>query len=389
MAKFFMVLGLVVFLFGASCTQNNPAVPVTPTNNNTGYSWDKFVMGADMSFTNQVQDYGGVYSDSGKVRDPFRIMKDHGCNLVRVRLWNNPSWQASLNGGKLYSDLADVAMTIKRAKAAGMVVNLDLHYSDTWADPGNQKIPAAWKGLSLSVMGDSVYNYTLGVLNTLKSQGLTPEMIQLGNETNSGMLWDVGKVTNNNWVAFASLLNKGIKAVRDFSATSTIKPQIILHVAQLQNGDYWAGGVTGAGVTDFDVLGLSHYYNYSTVNTMGQVSSTISSLKSKYGKKVMIVEAAYPWTSANADSYPNLYSSSTAVAGYDVSKDGQYKYMVDLTQAVIAGGGTGVMYWEPEWITSTLKDGFGQGSPWDNMTLFDFTGNTIQGIGYMNYGYKF
>lgn len=354
------------------------------------YGYTEFVMGADLSYVNQVQDYGGIYKDSGKIKDPFTILKDHGTNLVRVRLWHNPQWLAPLNNGKLYSDLFDVEKTIQRAKNAGMAVNLDLHYSDTWADPDHQTIPAAWNGLSLEKLKDSVYNYTMSVLNYFKSKNLTPEMIQVGNETNQGMLWPVGKTTGNNFTSFCELLKSGIRAVRDFSLTSSVKPQIILHVAQLQNANFWTTNViTAGGVTDFDIIGLSHYSKWSTVNTMDGIKATIIHLKTTYGKKVMIVETAYPFTTMNADSYNNILSADAAVAGYPITSDGQYQYMKDLTQAIISGGGSGIMYWEPGWITSSLRDLWGTGSSWENNAFFDFGSNNLPVMNYMTLPYKF
>ena len=377
----------IFFLEGCKKSSGQSASPVPVSK--VFYNWNTFVMGADLSYVNEVQDYGGVYKDSGAIKDPFVIFKNHGANTVRVRLWNNPQWLAPLNGGKLYSNLYDVEKTIQRAKSAGMAVNLDLHYSDTWADPGTQTTPAAWNGLSAAVLKDSVYNYTLAVLNYLKSKNLIPEMIQVGNETNQGMLWPTGKVVSNNFTSFCDLLKSGIKAVRDFSLTSSIKPQIILHVAQLQNADYWATGITAGGVTDFDILGVSHYSKYSTVNSMTDIKNAIGGLKAKFGKKVMIVETSYPFTTLNADSYPNSIAGDAPVAGYPVTVDGQYQYMKDLTQAVISGGGSGIMYWEPAWITSSLHDPWGTGSSWDNNTLFDFTGNTLPGMDYMTVAYNF
>ena len=173
------------------------------------YHWQQFVMGADLSYVNEVEDFHGIYKDSGLQRDPFVIFKDHGCNTVRVRLWHDPKWVADVTGGKRYSDLADVEKTMQRAKAQGMAVNLDLHYSDDWADPNKQPTPAAWEGLSLDVLKDSVFNYTLSVLNYFKEKALVPEMIQVGNETNFGMLWPVGKIDSSNgsgWKGFGILL---------------------------------------------------------------------------------------------------------------------------------------------------------------------------------------
>ncbi len=381
---------LPVILFATACGKGGDTPVPAPTNTRVYYQWDKFAMGADLSYVNHVQDYGGVYKDSGVVKDPFIIYRNYGANVVRVRLWHNPVWLAPLKGGKVYSDLKDGEKTIQRAKAAGMVVSLDFHYSDCWADPSNQNISAAWNGLAFNVLKDSVYNYTLSVLNYLKSKNLTPEMVQVGNETNQGMLFNPGKVVNNNWLPFADLLKSGIKAVRDFSATSTIKPQIILHVAKLTDADYFANGVMNVGgVTDFDILGISHYYVYSTITSMSDVSTMIRSLKAKYNKKIMIVETAYPWTSQGTDSYANVISGSAGFNGYGVSSDEQYRYMKDLTQQVISGGGSGVMYWEPAWITSSLKDEWGTGSSWENNTFFDFTGNVLPGINFMTYAYQF
>jgi arabinogalactan endo-1,4-beta-galactosidase len=391
MVKRLIIAGCLIGSLGISCGKKTVAdiiSPVVPSK--VIYDWNKFVMGADLSYVNQVQDYGGVYKDAGVVKDPFIIFKDHGANLVRVRLWHNPQWLKALNGGKMYSDLYDAEKTIQRAKAAGMAVNLDIHYSDTSADPANQNTPAAWTGLTLPVLKDSVYNYTLAVLNYLKSRNLVPEMVQVGNETNQGMLWPIGKTSGSNFTAFCELLKAGIKAVRDFSASSAIRPQIILHVAQLNNAAFWCSNVitTGA-VTDFDVIGLSHYSKWATINDMTAIRANISNLKTTYGKKVMIVETAYPFTTTNADSYTNVIDAGAAVSGYAINNAGQYSYMKDLTQAVIAGGGSGIMYWEPGWITSSLKDLWGTGSSWDNMTLFDQSSNTLPAMDYMTYAYQF
>ena len=390
-----MLLNIAAFwllLAQLSCSKKITPDPIVPTTDSrVFYAPEKFVMGADLSYVNQVQDYGGVFKDSSKVKDPFVLFKERGTNLVRVRLWHTPTWTATLNNGKLYSDLADVAKTIKRAKDAGMTVNLDVHYSDTWADPSKQDLPKAWENLPLSTLKDSVYNYTLAVLNYLKKQNLTPEMIQVGNENNNGICFPTGKISGGNFQPFADLVKSGIKAVRDFSQNSTIKPQVILHVAQLQDAEYWTNGVVNkGGVMDFDVLGLSHYYLWSTVNTMSDVGTTIKNLKDKYGKKVMVVETAYSWTTENADSYGNIMSNAAkAPPQYPLTKDGQLSYMKDLTQQIIAGGGTGIMYWEPAWITSSMRDLWGSGSSWDNNTLFDFQGNTLPAFDFMTYNYKF
>jgi arabinogalactan endo-1,4-beta-galactosidase len=389
-SKQIAILFLLISAFFIACKKSKVQPPVPPITDTTKmYQWTQFAMGCDLSFVNQLQEDGAIYKDSNVITDPFIIFQKHGANVVRVRLWHNPQWLAPLNNGKLYSDLNDVTKTIQRAKAAGMAVNLDIHYSDTWADPGNQAIPAAWAGLDLATLNDSVYNYTLAVLSFLQSNNCTPEMVQIGNETNQGMLWPLGKVTNNDFTSFCSLLNSGIKAVRDFSQTAAVKPQIILHVAQLQNASYWASKIVAGGVTDFDIIGLSHYSQWSTVNAMAGITTAVTSLKSTYSKKVMIVETVYPFTTENADSYVNINAANAMVPGYPITQSGQYQYMKDLTQAVTSGGGSGVMYWAPDWISTSYHDLWGTGSSWENNALFDFNGNALPGIDYMKYAYKF
>ena len=159
--KFLVLIGLIITF--ANCSKKtvatNPVVPVIPTTKT--YSWTEFSMGADLSYAAQMLDKGVVYRDSGVAKDIFTIFKNHGCNTVRLKLWHTPSaYVSTWSNDQSYNDLAKVEALIKKVKDLGMSVSLDLHYSDTWADPQRQDIPAAWAGLSLDVMKDSVYNYT-------------------------------------------------------------------------------------------------------------------------------------------------------------------------------------------------------------------------------------
>lgn len=368
-----------------SCKEKKKTDPVVVP---VYHSWSEFSMGVDLSYVNNIQAHGGQYRVNGTQKDPFQILKDKGANTVRVRLWHNPVWVANLNGGIYYHDLYDVEKTIKRAKDLGMAVNLDFHYSDTWADPGHQETPAAWAGLDLAKLKDSVYNYTLAVLNYLKSKNLTPEMVQVGNEVNNGMCWPVGKVNGSNFDNFSELLKSGIKAVRYFSNTSTLKPRIILHDAGLQSARWWLEGISSKGVTDFDIIGLSHYCKWSTINSMQAITDTLKALKASFGKPVMIVETAYPWAAGGNDSYGNIFSASDSAPGYGISKEEQYRYLKDLTLAIYKGGGIGIQYWEPAWISSSMSDSWGTGSAWENCTLFDFSGDIMSSADYMTIDLK-
>ena len=336
----------------------------------------KVYIGADLSAVNMVEDYGAVYRDSNKAKDPFVIFRQYGCNLVRVRLFHNPDNPQGYSQWTKpgYCGLTDVEKTIRRAKEQGMVVCLDLHYSDTWADPAHQIIPLAWKDASLDVMCDSVYNYTLSVLNYYKSKNLTPEFIQIGNEINPGLLLPVGEGIENT----AKLLNSGIKAVRDFSNTSGIDPKIIIHYADNTGMIYRMQTLIKAGVTDFDIFGVSYYDQWTSIK-FADLAERIKTLVNTYKKEVMVVETYYQWTNTSNDG--NVYREQIQTNGYPVTPDGQYNYVVDLTQTIIDAGGMGIIYWEPAWIRSSLS--YGE----ETTTLFDYTGNTLKGINFMKYKY--
>ncbi len=350
----------------------------------------KFVFGADLSYVNQILEHGGVYRDNAQIKDPYQIFKDHGANLVRLRLWHNPAWTKEVYGSagtKMYNDLADVKVAIRRCKNAGLAVNLDFHYSDTWAGPGKQIIPAAWASADFEVLVDSVYQYTFQTLKALNDEGLMPEMVQIGNEINSGMLLPLGSYATSGWPNLGRLINSGIKAVRDASALSATKTLVILHVAQPENVNYWFSHITRDGlVTDFDILGFSYYSKWSNV-PINAISQQVADFKKSFNKQVMMVETTYPWTGANADGYNNIYNSGDAVTGYPFTNAGQLKYLTDLTQAITDGGGMGIMVWEPAWISSSAKDLWGTGSAWDNCTFFDFGWNVNQGIDFMKSKY--
>jgi arabinogalactan endo-1,4-beta-galactosidase len=144
---------------------------------------------------------------------------------------------------------------------------------------------------------------------------------------------------------------------------------------------------TTGNVTDFDIIGFSYYTPWSEV-PLNQISGYISNFRDAFDKEVMIVEAAYPWTMDHADSYTNIFGQDALVSGYPATKEGQRDFMIDLAKEIMDGGGAGLMYWEPAWITSDLKTQWGTGSAWENNTLFDFEGNVHTGIDFMKYEYE-
>lgn len=383
----------IIFIISVSSC-NNPENNNIPDQTDTirTYSVSEFVMGADLSYVNQILDHGGVYKESGTTTDPYQLFKKNGANVIRFRLFHTPSWTKTVYtpaGTQMYNDFDDIKKGIRKSKEAGMQVCLDFHYSDTWADPNKQIKPTAWDTLTrIFVLKDSIYNYTFKVITALANSGLMPEYVQIGNEINPGLLLPQGSRWTGNGGGMILLLTEGIRAVRNASATDAIKPKIIIHIAQPENADGWFNGMATAGLTDYDIIGISYYYLWSTVN-LTDVSTYVSQVKTKYGKEVMIMETAYPWTSGFADSYSNTFSSSKLVSGYPATADGQYKYLRALTQEIFDGGGKGIFYWEPAWITSNMKDLWGTGSSWENHALFDFQGEILQGMHFMTWKYKF
>jgi arabinogalactan endo-1,4-beta-galactosidase len=374
-----------------ACSSDNPAAEPAAED-------DAFYFGADLSYVNQIVDHGGVYKENNVVKDPFQIFKDNGLNLLRVRLWHNPTWTNDAYGEStpLYSDLKDVEKTIAKAKALGLQVLLDFHYSDTWADPSKQYIPAAWQEItSIEKLRDSVYNYTFKTLQYLKGKGLQPELVQLGNETNCGLLYSEApqgfpscNVCQEQWANAGEVLNAGIRAVRDLSAASTLKTKVLLHVADPANVEWWFDKIKSqAHVTDFDMIGFSYYPLWHTTVPLEDISTKVSGFKTKYGKDVIMLETDYPWTTADADNYHNQFGDATPLGGFPFTEQGQLDFMIKLTKEIKQGGGIGIIPWEPALITSGMIDSWGTGSSFDNCAYFNFAGNKIKGMDYMKADY--
>jgi arabinogalactan endo-1,4-beta-galactosidase len=320
-------------------------------------------LGADLSYVNEMEDCGAVYRLHGKSIDPFVLLKKEGGNLVRVRIWVNPTWTR-------YSNYSDALKTIRRAHAAGLQVLLDFHYSDTWADGGKQIAPAAWANLSLEEQVKALHDYTLDTLRKLDAEHEMPEMVQVGNETNPELLG--GKETVPiNWERNARLLNAGIEAVQDAGRMGSKAPRIMLHIAQPENILPWFDAATKAGVKGYDLIGISYYKKWSKWD-LAQLKQTIAEAKKRYSKDVIVVETAYPFTLQNTDSMGNLLGDDSLIAAYPATPEGQRRYMVDLTQLTLDAGGIGVVYWEPYWVSTQCSTPFGKGSGWENATWFDY-----------------
>lgn len=318
-----------------------------------GPSKNTFIRGADLSKLPEIEEAGTVfYNSNGKAEDALKIFKANGLNTVRLRLWVHPA--------SIHSSLQEVAAFSKRIHEAGLKVWLDLHYSDTWADPGHQTKPAAWKNLNLQQLEDSIYTYTLHVVKIIR-----PEYVQVGNEINNGFLWNDGRISHP--AQFTALLQKGTSAIRD--ADTSIR--IIMHYAGYKGADRFFG-LLKSHHTDYDIIGLS-YYPWWHGKSLDTLQLTIDQLTKKYHKEVVIAETAYPFTLSWNDRTTNIVGkSSQLIKQYPATEAGQKAFLWRLRTILQNNpSGKGFCYWEPEWVSykgSQATDG----SPWENLALFDF-----------------
>ncbi|MFD7302649.1 glycosyl hydrolase 53 family protein [Streptomyces pharetrae] len=325
------------------------------------------IHGADVSSLPKSETKGGVYrTSSGSAADPLAVMKSAGMNYARLKVWVNPA-----DG---YNNKARVLAMAKRIKAQGMKLLVDFHYSDTWADPGAQAKPAAWAGHSYSQLKTDVYQHTYDVLNALKAQGTTADMVQVGNEINGGMLWNEGSTSN--WPQLAGLLNSGYDAVKAVSSSTTVA----LHLAKggdLSGTRWWFDSAVANGVR-FDAIGLS-YYGYWH-GSLYDFQTTLDDAAARYGKPVFVAETAYPFRLDSEDAHENIIDlPGELVAGYPATTAGQTRWMNDIAsivEAVPNGRGLGVFYWEATW-TAVTGNGWdptdpSSGNGWENQALFGY-----------------
>lgn len=302
------------------CKSETPAV-VTPPATNT------LAKGADISWLPQMEASGYKFlNDQGVQEDCIKILKDHGINSIRLRTWVNPSNDPA--SGHCSQD-ETVAMAV-RAQKSGMRVMIDFHYSDSWADPSKQVKPKAWEGLNFEQLKQALYDYTFGVMTALKTAGVTPEWVQVGNETPSGMIYPEG--STDNWPQLAQLINKGYDAIKAVSPTT----KVILHVDQGNNNARfrWWFDAAKANGAKYDVIGMSYYPYWLDGNpdytaSIGDLGNNLNDMAARYGKEVMVVE----------------------VGGEDSKVQNTYNMLIAVQQKVSAvpdGKGLGVFYWEPE-----------------------------------------
>ena len=267
------------------------------------------MLGADISFLPELEARGIHFSDNKGERDAIEILKDHGFNYIRLRIFNEPARDSGYSPGKGFCDLAHTLAMAKRAKAAGLRLLLDFHYSDYWADPGKQYKPAAWRGLGFPTLIDSVYAFSRRVIGALKQQNTLPDMVQVGNEINHGMIWPEGSMRHPD--SLAALVYAGIRGIK------AVDPgcPIMLHIAlggQNDESHFWLDNMLQRRVP-FDVIGLSYYPRWH--GSLADLRYNVDDLARQYGKDVIVVEYTQCKTEVNniAFSVPGGLGKGTCI----------------------------------------------------------------------------
>jgi len=283
-----------------------------------------FACGADVSWLPQMEAMGyKFYDDNGTQKDCLEILKEHGIDSIRLRVWVDPS-NDNYSGHCSKNETVNMAV---RAKNMGFRIMIDFHYSDSWADPSKQTKPAAWKNHNLAELQKDVYDHTYDVLNALKSRGVTPEWVQVGNETNNGMLWEEGKASTN-MKNFTLLINSGYDAVKSVFSSA----KVIVHISNGYDNSLFRwifDGLKNNG-GKYDVIAMSIYpesSNWSNLNS--QCLTNMKDMVSRYGKEIIISEVGM--------SYNDATSCKSFISD-----------IITKTKSLSGGKGLGVFYWEPQ-----------------------------------------
>lgn len=331
-----------------------------------------WLVGGDISALTVLEQQGAVFHDNGKQGDVIAVMCARGCNCFRLRIFVNPSGK-----GMVVNDTAYTLALAKRIKAVGATLLLDFHYSDTWADPGQQFTPAAWEHLNGEALEEMVQTYTHNTLRRFEMEGALPEYVQIGNEIDPGLLWPSGKLWNagdpdTQLGAFTRLLKAAARGV--LSVGSNRPPRIVIHISCGGNWEQVKRFFRRAEMrgVPYDVIGLSFYPWWH--GTMADIRETTHAAASQFNKDVWVVETAFPWRSMHARQRYKMENME-----HPQTPQGQAQFVRDLIRIVRTvpdNHGLGVLWWHPE---SIPVDGV---HVWHGgeTALFDDKGNALQAL---------
>lgn len=315
------------------------------------------IKAADLSYLPLVRASGiTIKNAAGNPEDMLTTLKASGANCVRLRLWHSPA--------DATSSFAAVKALAAEIKSRGLKLWLTVHYSDTWADPGTQQLPAAWVGISFTALKDSVAAYSQKIALEIK-----PDYVQIGNEINDGFLWPQGKMSSN-LAQCKALLGAAAQAFRTHAASS----KIILHCAGYTDAPYFFNTLSSV---DYDVMAISYYPLWHGKDLLS-LKTALTNLVLQNNKPLIIAETAYPFTLGYNDYTNNIVGlSSQLISNYAASPQGQKDFLQQIKNIVTqTNRGLGFCYWGAEWIalygpTAT------NGSTWENQALWDFNNQAL------------
>ena len=365
---------------------------------------DDFIRGMDASAVLAVENSGAkYYGFDGEEQDVFKTLAEAGVNYIRLRVWNDPYDENGNGYGGGNNDVATAIELGKRATQYGMKVCIDFHYSDFWADPTKQYVPKAWKGMNLEQKSDALYDFTVTSLTDILNAGVDVCMVQVGNEINKGM-------SGETFVSsVAELLKAGSSAVREVSKAAGKDIQVAVHYTDIDKQGEVAKITTDLdkyGV-DYDIFAMSYYSFWH--GSMENMQDMAEYVQDTYGKKVVIAETSYCYTTEDGDGSGNSVSGDgDLVDGYDATVQGQADMLRDICAAADEADIMGVFYWEGTWIpvgpadadNSSIWEKYGSGwassysgsydpkdagkyyggCSWDNQAMFDFTGHPLDSL---------
>lgn len=378
---------------GASGTGGTSGTSSTAGGADEAVFREDFIRGADVSSLYMVAQCGGEFTDTDgtkldeedEILNCLKILQKHGVNWIRLRLWVDPS-AAKQSGG--LNDLQTDLEIAKRAKSIGLKFLLNFHYSDTWCDPGQQAIPESWEEVAPDDLPDTLYTYTDSVLKAFADAGCLPDMVQVGNELNSGLLWPHGQNPDR----FAELMKAGIRAVKDNDPTGD-SIRTMIHLANGGDNDLYRSvfdSLTQRGV-EFDVIGLSYYPFWH--GSIQSFLDNMDDISARYDKDVVCAETSYGYT-LESYSIPggmttaNIFGAQQAGdGGFPATVEGQQQAVSQVFRAVAMvqnSRGLGVFYWEPAWIpTPETGSGWAAGNStdsWANQAVFSYEGQALPSI---------
>ncbi len=325
-----------------------------------------FIRGMDISSVITLEKSGVIFrNESGKREDIFKLLADNGVNYIRVRVWNDPYAADGRGYGGGNNDVDTAAKIGKRAATYGLKLLVDLHYSDFWADPGKQKVPKAWSGMSVDEKCAALYDYTAASLKTIRDAGAQIGMVQIGNETTQGIAGE------NSWQNMARLYNAGSRAVRDFSDDIPVA----IHYTNPENSyiktladflhDYQV---------DYDVFATSYYPCWH--GSLSNLTDVLDYAAQKYNKLAMVAETSYPYTLTDSDGHGNTIAEGNNNTGenmlWDFTPQGQadeVRAVMNAVNEVKNGRGLGMFYWEGAWISVGDTTGLSGESYQERLTL--------------------